>query len=144
MNNSIARQIAGLLNAENQLVVGYTEEKVLSASDNYVYEAVDGVIKAFIECKKVQWYQYEVCHLTVAPDFRGQGLGEVVINKALSYAASLGARIVQCTIRDDNGASKGLFAKCSFAQTSTFYYPNSGNNVGVWQKVVSVATYQAN
>jgi L-amino acid N-acyltransferase YncA len=44
---------------------------------------------------------------------------------------------VQCTIRDDNAESEGLFNKCGFVQTSTFYYPSSGNNVGVWQKVVS-------
>ena len=38
--------------------------------------------------------------------------GKVVRNKVLPHATSLGTRIVQCTIRDDNGARKGLFAKC--------------------------------
>jgi ribosomal protein S18 acetylase RimI-like enzyme len=137
MKSQIAKQIADLLNTENQLVVRYTEDKVLNSSDNYVYEEADNLIKAFIECKKVQWYQFEVCHLTVSSDFRGQGLGETVINKALEYAKGNGARVVQCTIRDDNAESKGLFTKCGFVQTSTFYYPSSGNNVGVWQKVVS-------
>lgn len=140
MNNQIAKQIADLLNSENQLVVNYTEAKILASSENYVYEETDGVVKAFIECKKVQWYQFEVCHLTVSTDFRGQGLGEVVINKALKYTKNNGGRIVQCTIRDDNVKSKGLFTKCAFTQTSTFYYPKSGNNVGVWQKVVSYPT----
>jgi hypothetical protein len=55
MKSQIAKQIADLLNTENQLVVRYTEDKVLNSSDNYVYEEADNLIKAFIECKKVQW-----------------------------------------------------------------------------------------
>ena len=128
---------ANLSNAENQLVVRHTEEKVSDSSGNYVYEEADNFIKASIECKKVQWYQFELCHLTVSPDFRGLGLGKTVIKKALEHAKINGAEVVQCTIRDDNTKSKSLFAKCCFIQTSTFYQPRSGNNVGVWQRVDS-------
>ncbi|WP_089347838.1 GNAT family N-acetyltransferase [Pseudoalteromonas espejiana] len=118
----MAKQIADLLNTENQLVVRYTEEKVLDSSVNYIYEEADNSIKAFIECKKVQWYQLELCHLTVSPGFRRQGLGKIVINKALEHAKINGAKVVQRTIRDDNTESKSLFFKCGFIQISTLYY----------------------
>jgi len=48
-----------------------------------------------------------------------------------------GARIIQCTIREDNERSKGLFSKNGYKQVLTFYNPASRNNVEVWQKIVS-------
>ena len=141
MDNAIAKQIASLLNSENQLVMEYTEDKVLDASDNFIYEANDSnVIVSCIECKKVQWYQFEVCHLTVNPDYRGKGEGKKVLQKALEFAKNNRGRIVQCTIREGNEASAALFKSCGFSEVSKFHYPNSGNNVAVWQKVVSSAT----
>jgi len=141
MKPAIAKQIADLLNSENQLVIPYTEQKVMSNKDNYLFEinGSDEVLSC-IECKKVQWYQYEVCHLTVNPNYRGNGQGQKILNKAIDYAKTNRGRIVQCTIRENNLASAGLFQKCGFNKISAFYYPDSGNNVNVWQKVVSVAT----
>lgn len=141
MTPDIAKQIAELLNSENQLVVPYTEQKVISNNDNYLFEVNnDGEVISCIECKKVQWYQFEVCHLTVNPNHRRNGQGEKILNKAIEHAKANRGRIVQCTIRENNQKSSGLFEKNGFKKVSTFYYPDSGNNVGVWQKVVSNAT----
>ncbi|MEZ8067514.1 GNAT family N-acetyltransferase [Vibrio sp. FF145] len=139
MKKEIAEQISNLLNEENQLVVNYTANKILESKENYIYEEENGVVKGFLECKKVQWYQTEVCHLTVKKDFRGKGLSTLLINKALDHSVTnLNARIIQCTIREGNEASEGAFNKAEFAKVASFYYPISGNNVGVWQKVVSL------
>lgn len=139
MMPTVAKQIADLLNSENQLVVPYSEQKVKSNKDNYLFEINDSnEVLSCIECKKVQWYQYEVCHLTVNPNHRGKGQGQKILNKAIAYAKANRGRIVQCTIRENNLASAGLFKKIGFSKVSTFYYPDSGNNVNVWQKVVSV------
>jgi ribosomal protein S18 acetylase RimI-like enzyme len=136
----IAKQIAELLNRENQLVIPYTEEKILSTAENYLFESNEGnEVLCCIECKKVQWYQYEVCHLTVNPNYRKKGLGQKILDKAIEHSQSNRSRVVQCTIREDNIASKGLFSKNGFNNVSVFNYPDSGNNVGIWQKVISVA-----
>jgi len=141
MESSIAKQIAELLNSENQLVIPYTEQKIMSNKDNYLYEVNDSdEVLSCIECKKVQWYQYEVCHLTVNPSQRRNGYGQKILKKAIDHAKANRGRVVQCTIREDNKESSGLFEKSGFSKVSVFYYPDSGNNVGVWQKVISVAT----
>ena len=141
MKPVIAKQIATLLNSENQLVVPYTEKKVLDNKNNYLFEVNDNDdVLSFIECRKVQWYQYEVCHLTVNPSHRRSGLGKKILEKAISHAKANRGRIIQCTIREKNTKSTSLFSKNGFLKTSKFYYPNSGNNVGVWQKVISECT----
>jgi ribosomal protein S18 acetylase RimI-like enzyme len=139
MKPVIAKQIAELLNSENQLVIPYTEEKILSAADNYLFEMDDeNKVLCCIECKKVQWYQFEVCHLTVSPSYREGGYGQKILDKAINHSRENRGRVVQCTIREDNVASIGLFSKNGFNKVSVFYYPDSGNNVGIWQKVVSI------
>jgi ribosomal protein S18 acetylase RimI-like enzyme len=141
MTPSIAKQIAELLNSDNQLVVPYTEQKLTSNKDHYLFEATeDGEVISCIECKKVQWYQFEVSHLTVNPNHRRKGQGEKILNNATEHAKSNRGRIVQCTIRENNQASSVLFEKNGFVKVSTFYYPDSGNHVSVWQKVISNAT----
>ncbi len=140
MNQVIAKQIAELLNSENQLVIPYTEQKILSTADNYLFESSEkDEVLCCIECKKVQWYQFEVCHLTVNPKHRKKGLGQKILDKAIEHSKSNRGRVVQCTIRENNTASIGLFSKNGFNKVSVFNYPDSGNNVGIWQKVVSVA-----
>lgn len=67
MDNSHAEQIAMLLNAQNQLVVQYTADKVLEHQDNYLVRLDDsGKLIACAELKQVQWYQFELLHVTVA------------------------------------------------------------------------------
>ena len=136
-----AEQIASLLNSENQLVILYTADKIISSSDNFIYKLDDNEnITAFVEVKKIQWYQYEICHLTVSPVQRGKGLGNSVLNEAELKAKKGGGKILQCTIREDNTISQSLFKKNGFIKTLVFYYPTSGNNVTVWQKVISKKT----
>ncbi len=140
MRKTQAVQIAALLNDRNQLVVAYDADRVLAHGDNYLFRADDeGAVIACLELKQVQWYQFEVLHVTVAPESEGQGLARTLVEDAEKAAVKKGAKVLQCTIRDDNARSKGLFQRCGFSQVSTFYYPASGNNASIWQKVVSPA-----
>ena len=139
MRSEHARQIAELLNSRNQLVRNYDANMILGKANDFLYELKDDIVVACIEAKKVQWYQWEVCHLTVAPKSEGQGLGSLMILKAEERAKNGGARIIQCTIRAGNAESERAFERNGYSRVSEFYYPNSGNNVGVWQKVVSVS-----
>jgi ribosomal protein S18 acetylase RimI-like enzyme len=138
MENRTAEQIANLLNKENQLVVRYTGEDILASSDRYLFKTNEkGAVTTCIECKKVQWYQFELCHLTVGPKYRKKGLGQVMLKEAESHVLRNEGRLIQCTIRENNQASINLFTKNGFKHVSTFYYPVSGNNVMVFQKVIS-------
>ncbi|RWK68259.1 MAG: GNAT family N-acetyltransferase [Mesorhizobium sp.] len=135
-----AKQIAELLNKQNKLVVHYDAQKVLQSAENYLYElAESGDVAACLELKRVQWYQFEVDHLTVHSDFLRRGYGQMLLDQAEQKAMAENGRLLQCTIRHDNAASEGLFTKCAFNRVAQFYYPLSGNNVGVWQKVISPA-----
>lgn len=137
MKEKIAKQIADLLNSENQLVVKYSQDIVLKNANQYLYLTTENnELKACIECKIVQWYQYEVCHLTVHPEHRRKGLGTEILRIAEMYAKENNGRVIQCTIREGNEGSAKLFSNSGFLKTSVFYYPTSGNNVGVWQKVI--------
>lgn len=138
MKTEHAKQIADLLNSRNQLVRNYDANMILDREDDFIYEIKDEVVVACIEAKKVQWYQWEVCHLTVAPKNEGQGLGSFMIRKAEERAKKGGARIVQCTIRVGNRESERAFERNGYSRVTEFYYPNSGNNVAVWLKVVSL------
>jgi RimJ/RimL family protein N-acetyltransferase len=135
MKSEYAKQIADLLNSRNQLVREYDANMVMNAEDEFIYELKDDVVVACIEAKKVQWYQWEICHLTVASANENQGFGSLMIRKAEERAKNGGARIIQCTIRVGNAESERAFERNGYRRVSEFFYPNSGNNVGVWQKV---------
>lgn len=132
-----AEQIAQLLNARNQLQVEYTAEKVRQHAANYLFELSDGAIVACVEVKKVQWYQWEICHLSVRESHERQGLGKHLIRRAEDGAKSGRARILQCTIRVGNEASEQAFQRCGYREACRFFNTATRNYVAVWQKVLS-------
>ncbi len=140
MNRDHASQIADLLNSHNELVVRYDADRVLKSADDYLFEQSGiGVAIACLELKRVQWYQFEINHLTVAPEFRGKCLAKKLLRQAEDMATNDGGCLLQCAILEDNKPSQGLFKKIGFSEVVRFHYPKSGNNVGVWQKVISPA-----
>ena len=139
MTDKEAAEIAALLNERNQLVGTYTAADVLADAANYTYELRDAKVVACIERRFVQWYQVEVCHLSVDETWERKGLGALVYQRAEEFGRSKGACVVQCTIREGNEASEGFFGKHGFAKVGRFFYASTGNNVGVWQKVLSAA-----
>ena len=135
-----ARQIATLLNSQNQLTVKYDADRVLEHADDYLVRLDDsGKVIACAELKYVQWYQYELLHVTVAEDHTRKGLARALVEEAAEKATANGARILQSTIRAGNDASEGLFSASGFMSVCRFYNARSKNIVAVWQRVLSPA-----
>ena len=56
---------------------------ILQSANNYEYflDKDDNVFAA-VEIKKVQWYQWEIRHLTVSKFYEGKGYGTKLVKKA--------------------------------------------------------------
>jgi N-acetylglutamate synthase-like GNAT family acetyltransferase len=132
-----AAQIAELLNTRNQLQNEYDAETVLERSNNFLVELQDGAVAACVEIKKVQWYQWELCHLSVTEELERRGLGKRLIRRAEEKAKQGGARIIQCTIRVGNEASEQAFRRSGYREACCFYNAATDRYVAVWQKVLS-------
>ena len=136
MTNQEAREIAELLNHRNQLMGDYTEERVLREAGQYLVKSVDGRVVGAVQVKDVQWYQAELCHLTVHEDHGRRGYGRDLAGRAEARARQMGKTTIQCTIRKGNKESEGLFRSIGYRRTTTFYNPRSENYVAVWQKLL--------
>lgn len=138
MRSDHARQIADLLNQQNQLIVNYTADRVLQHADNYLVRLdQDGQVIACAELKRVQWYQFELLHVTVAQHVQRMGHARSLMAEAATKGAALDARMLQATIRTGNTASERLFESSGFQLVSRFYNVRSGHFIGVWQRVLS-------
>lgn len=133
-----ACEIASLLNSRNELTRQYDSKLVLKGSDNFVYIIEKGKIVACAEAKPVQWYQWEICHVSVLESEERKGFGRAVLELAEKRAIKGQARILQCTIRVNNSSSKKLFESSEYSKTCTFLNKRSRNKVDVYQKVVSI------
>ena len=133
---AVAEQIAANLTAHNKLLVAYTAEKILADETTYlVLLGDDHLVIGSIQVRKVQWYQSETCHLTVHPAYRRQGFGTILKHAAEDQARASGAKIAQCTIRDDNTASRELSRGAGWSEVSAFR-GDRGNTVRVYQKTL--------
>jgi GNAT superfamily N-acetyltransferase len=139
MTRAEATQIANLLNERNQLARVYAADDVLAAADDYEYEVRDNHVVGCVERRRVQWYQWEVRHLSVSPDFEGKGVAFAVYRRAEAAAIRGRACLLQCTIRRGNEESERFFRRQGFTEVSAFHFDRTGNTVGVWQKVLRAA-----
>lgn len=132
-----AEQIAKLLNSRNRLQIAYTAARVMQHEDDYLFEIRDDAVVACVEVKKAQWYQSEICHLSVRETHENQGLGKRLISLAEEKARKDGARMVQCTIRIGNESSERAFRRSGYREACCFFNEGTNNYVGVWQKVLT-------
>jgi ribosomal protein S18 acetylase RimI-like enzyme len=132
-----AEQIAQLLNDRNQLQGDYTAKKVSGHAANYLFELRDDIVVACVEVKKIQWYQWEICHLSVSKDHERQGIGKGLIRQAEEKARRGSARIIQCTIRVGNESSEQAFRRSGYREACCFFNAATDNYVAVWQRVLS-------
>jgi ribosomal protein S18 acetylase RimI-like enzyme len=129
-----ACQVVELLNRRNQLVIEYTPEGVFDNKNDFFIIEEGNKVVACGETKKVQWYQWEIRHVSVLEDHEGKGYGSRVVKNLENIIREGGGRIAQCTIRHGNMASEVLFISKGFQLTIRFYYSRTGNEVGVYQK----------
>jgi len=113
---------------------------VARGRDGYVAATdAEGNVVGCAEATRVNWYQWEIRHVSVAETHAGQGYGERLVRQAEEQAQSGGARVVQATIRADNEASRRLFARLGYTRVGAFTNDESGNDVEVWQRPLSPA-----
>jgi ribosomal protein S18 acetylase RimI-like enzyme len=139
MEQQQAQQIAEILNSRNQLDTPYTAQMVLQHADDYLFDLDEGAVVACVEVKKVQWYQWEICHLSVAETHERHGRGKTLVRRAEEKAKAGHARIIQCTIRVGNEPSERAFRRSGYREACCFYNSRTGNYVAVWQKVLCPA-----
>jgi N-acetylglutamate synthase-like GNAT family acetyltransferase len=137
MREEEAQQVADLLNSQNKLQIQYDANRVLESAKNYITLMSGQKVLACVELKRVQWYQYEIDHLSVLPSERGKGLAQQLLTKCEQKAKSMGGHVLQCTIREGNVASTSLFKKNGFSKSSQFYNHRTNNSVNVWQKAIA-------
>ena len=138
MTQTEAKQIAALLNTRNQLTTAWSETKVLDQKDEFVFIAEADTVIACAQSKKVSWYQWEICHVSIKEEYQRQGFASQILKLAEDKAISEGAKILQCTIRSNNGPSQNLFVSKGYIRTCAFYNVGSSNWVNVYQKSVSI------
>jgi len=132
-----AEQIAMLLNTQNQLTRQYHRDGILKSKECFILkEDMDGNIVGAVEVARVQWYQAEIKHLSVASNQQRRGVGRELLIQAERKAVQTGASIVQCTIRGNNAASVNLFLSSGYKHTVTFMNQKTGNSVMVLQKLI--------
>jgi len=136
MNETEAAQIAALLNARNSLTVQYDVRRVMMHASQYRLTQQDGLVVACVQLRPVQWYQWEVLHLSVHEQYVRRGLGAALLAKAIHEASASGVELLQCTIRAGNAESEKAFARAGFQKVNSFCNDRSGNVVGVWQCIV--------
>ena len=109
MTRTQAEQIAKLINDRNQLEVRYTAERVSRDAEFYEYEVVNDTVVACVQRKELQWYQWEILHLSVREEHEGKGFAYRVYKRAEDKANENQVRLLQCTIREGNVASETFF-----------------------------------
>jgi RimJ/RimL family protein N-acetyltransferase len=137
LSDKQANQIATLLNARNALTRRYDQNSVEREGDQYLLrlDEEQNVI-AVVQLKRVQWYQHEILHLTVAKAHEGRGYAKSLLREAECRAGKHGAKLLQCTIREGNTPSRRLFESCGFIRVSSYHNERSAKNVDVFQKVI--------
>lgn len=137
MTTKEAQEIANLINTRNQLTKKIMFEDVLQNHQSYVFLKNDLNIIACAESKKLQWYQNEICHVSIHEDFEGKGFGNEILKMAEEVAIKDKSRIIQCTIRKGNENSIRLFTRKGYAEVNKFFNSKSENWVNIYQKILS-------
>ncbi len=138
MDIQVAEQIAILLNTQNQLTVKYDTQQILEAAHEYIYEIDDDdVLIACMQLKSVQWYQVEICHVSVNKINHQYGAAYRLLDKAIIDSREKNVHLLQATVNQSNGVPQKFLQKFNFTQTSTFYNPLTKNHITVWQKALS-------
>ena len=82
------------------------------------------------------WIILDEAHITniaILPNYRGQKLGETLLNKIMSVAKEAGAESMTLEVRVSNEAAKGLYKKLGFQEGGIrkYYYTDNGEDARV-------------
>lgn len=134
MLRKTARQIAEILNAQNHLLTFYNESRILNSASNYIILSEEERIHGFVKIRTVQWYQGELSHLSVLPEYRRRGLGSKLIRLAEERAKERGLKLIQCSINFYNKPSKSLFEREGYRSNVSFFNVENKSHIVIYQK----------
>jgi [ribosomal protein S18]-alanine N-acetyltransferase len=84
------------------------------------------------------WLVVDEAHITnvaVLPDYRGQGLGEALMQRIMKIAKEVGARVMTLEVRVSNKAAQGLYRKMGFQDggiRKRYYSDNQEDALVMW------------
>lgn len=124
---SQAEQLVGLMRESNQLPNLALGDLM---QDHFVL-IKNGQIVGATAIGRGNWFSAEIFHTCVLPEFHRQGIATTLNEFAIYYAQEvLQKKVLTCTVRDDNVASKGLVKKIGFQQACSF--ENNGNKINFY------------
>jgi ribosomal-protein-alanine N-acetyltransferase len=94
------------------------------------------------------WMMADEGHVTsvaVRPDFRGRGLGELLMLALFEVALRLGARWLTLEVRVSNHVARRLYAKLGFREAGIrprYYTDNNEDAVIMWSEDLRSATFR--
>jgi ribosomal-protein-alanine N-acetyltransferase len=94
------------------------------------------------------WLMVDEAHVTsiaVRPDFRGRGLGELVMLTLFEIAVRLGARWVTLEVRVSNQVARRLYTKLGFREAGIrprYYTDNNEDAVIMWSEELRSAAFR--
>jgi [ribosomal protein S18]-alanine N-acetyltransferase len=84
------------------------------------------------------WLVVDEAHITnvaVLPDYRGQGVGEALMQRIMDISKEVGARVMTLEVRVSNEAAKGLYRKMGFQDggiRKRYYSDNQEDALVMW------------
>ncbi|AJY71236.1 ribosomal protein S18-alanine N-acetyltransferase [Geobacter sulfurreducens] len=89
-----------------------------------------GLIAGYI-CPTLLFDEGEILDVAVRRDFRGQGIGALLVTHAVAELAGRGARTVHLEVRVSNTSARTLYRRLGFAETGRRprYYENGEDAV---------------
>ena len=69
-----------------------------------------------------------ICNVAVHPNWRGQGLGELLLRHILAACQSMGGKSITLEVRESNAAALALYSKLGFYEAGRRpnYYSDTG------------------
>jgi len=86
-----------------------------------------------------------ICTLAVHPDWRGQGLGELLLVHLIERAMEINAAVMTLEVRASNRVAQGMYRKYGFVQTGLhkgYYSDNHEDAVIMTTDPISSAAFQ--
>ena len=81
----------------------------------------DGQLAGVTAVGRGNWFSAEIYHTHVLKEFRKQGVARALNEFAIYYAREiLKKKVLTCTVRDDNEASKALVKAVGFSRACSF------------------------
>lgn len=86
-----------------------------------------------------------ICTLAVHPDWRGRGLGGLVLVHLIDRATEIGAAVLTLEVRASNAVAQNMYRKYGFVQTGVgkrYYTDNGEDAIIMTTDLISSAAFQ--